>query len=59
MSRDILIDIGGVGEPRLKPENKGCFGSPPDHQAAHLVGRLSEVQQTKFANKRKFAQTTE
>ena len=34
---------------------EGCLGSRPDHQAAHLLGLLSEVKQTISVGKLTFA----
>ena len=36
-------------------QSRVCLGSPPDHQAAHLVGPLSEVKQTISVGKLTFA----
>ncbi len=52
MPQGILIDTVGDGEPRLKPEPKGRFGSTADERAHLHEGPLLGVKRTKSAGKR-------
>ena len=51
----ILIDTGGDGEPRFKPEPKGRFGSTADERGHRRAGPLLEVKRTERVEKRMLA----